>query len=435
MRVPPLAFLWGCVTFKLEKRCRRVYTALLIGNAFPVISVEATEDGGLQVTQRRRVFRAFAETVRRRRLPPPTVTGETGLPMLLHRFSHRPGLLVGGVLATALVALSTLFCWRVDVVCLDNAHAVREADYVDVAAVAERLEDIGVGVGTFLPTLDVRSAEKRFLIGQDTVSWIALNRRGTVLCAEVRSTHAVSDEHSGYVKATGENTAVGTNLVANADGLVRYWVLENGTATVEHEQMVTEGTLLATGFYEAKDGDVLYRRASGKVFAETVRTLRAEIPFSVTEQTATGESETRYTFSFFGAEAVTLTVPNVTFLEIFRNFGKKTGFLPREYDTIIDEHSFATKDGCPLPLSWKKETRFYSTAAARTRSREECLSLANAAITAQRAEMTDAEILSSERRVVWEDDRLIVTEDVYCIDNIAEEAPYYLKTNPKTEES
>ncbi len=423
------AFFTGYVTLKLEKRMRRICTSILIMHMFPLLKTVSGEDGALYITMRRTVYKEFAAAIRARGLALPEVTARVGMPYLLARFSYRPGLLIGFCLALGTVVCATLFCWRVDVVCLDNAHTVRESDYVDTATVKERLCDIGIGVGTFLPSLDVRSAEKRFLIGQEDVSWIALNRRGTVLCAEVRSTHMTSDENSQYVKEGADNISVGTNLCANADGIVRYWILQNGKAVVQHEQMVTRGTLLATGFYESKDGDILYRRARGKVFAETIRTLTAEIPRSIHEKTATGKTETRYTLSVFGHDLPTVTVSNVTFLEIFRNFRKKTGFLPQEYDTIIDEYPLVLRDGIRLPLTWKKETRLYYTEETRLRTEEEMQILADTDLSTQRLGMTDAVVLSSETKHVWKEDALTVTEDIHCIDNIAEEVPYYLKND------
>ncbi len=427
--------LSGCVMVYFEQRMRRVYESLLIANALPLMQICVKEDGGVEITMRRTVYKRFSAAVYKRGLPQPKITARRGLPYLLARFSCRPGLFCGAVIGAAIVVFSTLFCWRVDVVCLDNVGAVRAEDYVDTAAVAARLSEIGVGGGTFLPSLDVRSAEKRFLIGQEEVSWIAINRRGTVLCAEVRSTHAVSDAHGQYPKEHGDGTAIGTNLRANADGVIRYWALEGGHAVVAHEQMVTKGMLLATGFYESGDGDIVYRRAGGKVFAETIRHLRAEIPFVSVEKTATGKTETRYTLSFFGRDLPTIAATNVTFLEIFRNFGKKTGFLPEEYDTIIDEHPLTLGDGTILPLTLTKETRFYYTVRERMRTEEEALSLAQTEIGKLYAGMTDAVVLSAEAETRITDDALIVTEDVHCIDNIAEAVPYYLKNYPETEET
>lgn len=433
-RMPLLSYLAGCVTVCLPCRMRRIYTAQLLRNAYPLVAVVSGAGGDLFVTMRTRVWRDYAQTLSVRGIPLPTVTSRRGLPYVLGQFSGRPGVFIGAFFASGIVVLSTLFCWRVDVVCLDNAQAVRAEDHVDTEAVRGQLADMGIGAGTFLPSLDVRSAEKKFLVQSDTVSWIAINRRGNVLSAEVRSAHAVSKENSAVLTEDGDGVLAGTNLIADTDGRILSWEVGDGHVLVSHEQMVTRGTLLATGFYESKDGDVIYSRAKGKVFAETVRTLCAEIPLNVAENVYTGGESKRYTLSFFGVELPTVTVPaglfapsNVTFLEIFQNWRKKSGLSDVKYDTIIDEHPLTLKDGTRLPLTLKTEVRLYKTEAVRTLTKEEATALAEQSLAEQLSGMTDAVVLSAETNTVWEEDRLIVTRDVYCIDNIAVQVPYYVK--------
>ena len=133
-------------------------------------------------------------------------------------------------------------------------------------------------------------------------------------------------------------------------------------------------------------------------------------------------------------ELPTVTVPaglfaqsNVTFFEIFQNWRKKSGLSDVKYDTIIDEHPLTLKDGTRLPLTLKTEVRLYKTEAVRTLTKEEAAALAEQSLAEQLSGMTDAVVLSAETNTVWEEDRLIVTRDVYCIDNIAVQVPYYVK--------
>lgn len=426
IRMSLLTYLAGTVTVRLPLLSKRIYTAILIKHTIPITASCAEENGDLLVTMRTSAYRVFCENLERRGLRTPEIVGRQGLPYVLACFRARPGVFVGAALMIGIVVLSSLFCWRVDVICLDNAQAVRSEDYVDTNAVRTQLADMGVGVGTFLPSLDVRMSENRFLMHSDSVSWIAINQQGTVLSVEVRSTHAVSDEGSGFLKETEDGLLEGCNLIADADGRVIRWEVQNGNVVVQNEQMVTKGMLLASGVYESKDGDVIFSRAHGKVFAETVRTLRAEIPLQVTEDHPTGTCETRSTLHFFGHDLISWRWSNVTFLEIFQNWKKKTGFSDAEYDTIIEERVMKLPDGTRLPLTVKKESRLYKTQSTRSRTKEEASALAEAALTEQLSGMTDAVVLSAETDTVWEEDRLIVTRHIYCIDNIAVPQNYYV---------
>lgn len=420
------AYICGTYTVRLPLRARRIYFGLLIQNGIPVVKSVPGEEGNLYVTLRTGPYRRYLALLRRRNLPLPELTDHRGLPVWIKRAAARPGMIAGACIAAAIVILSTMFCWRVDVICLDNAWAVRDADYVDTEAVKAELASMGVGTGLFLPGFDVRSAENRFLIQSDSVSWMAINRRGTVLSVEVRSSHAVTDEKEGDIRITEDGLWEGMNLVADADGKIVRFAVEDGNIVVSAEQMVMKGDLLAAGIFESSDGDVRYSCARGKVWAETIRQLRAEIPLQVTEDIATGKTETRYTGHFFRFSLPVITRSNVTFLEIFQNWRKKTGFSDGEYDTIIDEHILTLPDETPLPFTCTAETRLYKTRKTRTLTGEEALALAERSLAEQLSGMPDVTVLSTETNTVWEDDRLIVMREVYCIDNIAEQKPFYI---------
>ncbi len=429
MCVTPLAFLCGIETFSFPCTSQRLYTSFLLNHRLAVTDVRIGAEGTLRVSMRTQTARDFRTALSSRGIPIPKTVGRRGLPYLLPKIAARPGLISGAILGIALVIASTLFCFRVDVICLDNAQAVRAEDYVDTDAVRARLAAQGVGVGTFLPTLDIRNAEKRFLIDNGAVSWIALNRRGTVLSAEVRSSHAYTDEHGEDPETTEqEGVLLGTNLIADADGLIVRWEVENGKVLVKHAQMVTKGTLLATGFYESKDGDIVYSRARGKVFAETERTFCVRVPYEVTEEYATGEMRRSVSISFFGRESPSVTAPNVTFLEIFQKWRKNTGFFDKKYDTIIDTYPITLFGRIVLPITAQRETRLYKTEVTRTREKDEMAAYANASIEAHIATMTDATVISRETDAVWDEEGLSVTVYIHCIDNIAVSDPYYFES-------
>lgn len=438
-----LDFFDGTETVELGARERRVCTALLVRAAIPIVRSGNMADGGLSLTLRRRDMRRFLQLVGARGLAIPAVTRRAGLPLVLEFFRRRPGIPAGCVLAVGIWVLSTLFVWRVDVICLDNADAksggsssASTVDYVDVASVQASLAEMGVGAGLFLPSFDVRSAENRYLMSQSEVSWMAINRRGTVLSVEVRPSHAVKEDLSDRLAQDGEEGLLrGTHLVADADGIIRSTSVRGGQLMVMPEQMVTAGTLLASGMYTSETGDIVAMRAHGEVMAETVRTLTAEIPLAVTEDVYSGKSSSAYILRAFGAEIFRLQMPEiVTFLEIFQKNAESTGTSGTEYGIITDETIPVTTEsvlrlpgGTPLPLTAAVETRHGVVSRTRTLTKEEALRTAKADLDAKEAALAAAKILSREEDVVWGEEMLTVTRYVFCVDNIAAEESFWVK--------
>ncbi|MBQ7982066.1 MAG: sporulation protein YqfD [Clostridia bacterium] len=438
-----LDFFDGTETVELGARERRVCTAILVRAAIPIVKSENMEGGGLALTLRQRDMRRFLHLVGARGLAIPAVTRREGIPLVLGFFRRRPGIPAGCVLAAGIWVLSTLFVWRVDVICLDNADAksggsntASTVDYVDPGAVQTALVEMGVGPGLFLPSFDVRSAENRYLMSQSEVSWMAINRRGTVLSVEVRPSHAVKEDLSDRLAQDGEEGLLrGTHLVADADGIIRSTSVRGGQLMVMPEQMVTAGTLLASGMYTSETGDIVAMRAHGEVMAETVRTLIAEIPLTVTESVYSGKSSSAYILRAFGAEILRLQMPEiVTFLEIFQKNADSTGTSGTEYGIITNETIPVTTEsvlrlpgGTPLPLTAAVETRHGVVSRTRTLTKEEALRAAKADLDAKEAALAAAQILSREEDVVWGKEMLTVTRYVFCVDNIAAEESFWVK--------
>lgn len=427
-------FFRGTRTLRVSPDERRAVFSRLAAMGIPAKRSRWTADGDILLTLYEADFRRYS-AADEDSCPIPGTVSRYGIGVAAAWMKRRPGCAAGGLLAVLLLIVSALFVWRVDVICLDNADAAHPADLVDTEAVKERLREQGVGCGTFLPAFDSRHAEAQFLIGQTEVSWIAVNRRGTVLSVEVRPARAVREDITGKPHDEGDGMLTGTNLVADADGKVLRWELRDGMSVVAAEEMVTKGQVLATGIFESKDGDVRFSRVSGKVYADTLRRLSVTVPFEKEETVYTGERETRRTLVFFGHE---LPLParrtlentgeagaeNVTFLQIFRNFLGNAGFSADSCVIIEDETVLRLPGGVPLPIAVKTETRYGTETVVRRLTEAEARAYAERALDEQRAAMTDAVIRSEETGEVRTEDALTVTRDIFCIDNIAQVREY-----------
>ncbi len=433
----------GVETVQFCARERRVYSALMLQAGISAVKTYSLKDGGLCVVLRRRDLRRLRELSSERGLPTPISVRTDGLPRLIAFFRRRPGIPIGAVLALGIWILSTLFVWRVDVICLDNAQGTAVRDRVDVEQVRADLCELGIAQGMFLPGMDTRQLENRFLIGREDISWIAINRCGTVLSIEIRPSHAPDRTQEPKLKEDDEGYLVGTNLVADADGRILSFSVRGGQPVVQPEQFVLRGELLASGIYTSETGDNVGGRAHGEFMAETVRILQTEVPLTAHTVQTTGQSRTTRMLCLFGKPLLSVSDPLfdlteiVTFLETFFKNGEKSGIAGENCGIIADETisdasewSLCLPDGLPLPVSVRKTTETGVIGIPKTLTEDEALQRAKAALDAEEAALGAARILSREEAAAWNEDVLTVTRYVYCVDNIAVEQEFRIKTTP-----
>ena len=433
----------GTETVRFCGRERRVYTSLLMRAGITAVKTQGLAEGGLSVVLRRRDLRRLQTLASERGLPIPCSVTAGGLPCLLAFFRRRPGIPIGAVLALGIWIVSTLFVWRVDVVCLDNAQGTAVRDHLDVAQVQSDLAAAGIAQGLFLPGMDARHLENRFLIGREDISWIAVNRHGTVLSVEVRPSHAADRTQEPKLAEGEDGYLVGTNLVADADGRILSFSVRGGQPVAAAEEFVLRGQLLASGVYISETGDNVAGRAHGEYMAETVRILETRVPLTAHAVQTTGKSRTAYTLYLFGKPILSVRHPLVsvgkivTFLETFFKNGEKSGIDGASCGIIADETisdaselSFHLPDGLPLPVSVRKTTETDVVGIPQILTEEEALLRAKAVLDAEEAALGAARILSREETLVREDDALAVTRYVFCVDNIAVEQEYQIKAEP-----
>ena len=285
--------------------------------------------------------------------------------------------------------------------------------------------------------------ENRFLIGREDISWIAINRYGTVLSVEVRPSHAADRSEEPKLSEGEDGYLVGTNLVADADGRILSFSVRGGQPVVMAEEFVLRGQLLASGVYTSETGDNVAGRAHGEFMAETVRILETRVPLTTHSVQTTGKSRTAYTLCLFGKPLFSVKHPLVsrgeivTFLETFFKNGEKTGIDGESCGIIADETisdasewSYHLPDGLPLPVSLRKVTETDVIGIPQTLTEQEALLRAKAVLDAEEAALGAARILSREETFVQEDGALVVTRYVFCVDTIAVEQEFLIKAEP-----
>ncbi|MBR5559036.1 MAG: sporulation protein YqfD [Oscillospiraceae bacterium] len=187
-----------------------------------------------------------------------------GLPFLLHRHRKRWGLVVGGVLCAALLAVSSCFLWKIEVV--GNSR-------VDKEIILETLAQLGVKPGAYTDGIDVRSVERRMMMELEDLGWVAVNLQGSTAVVQVQ-------ERVLPPKILDKQQPC--NVVAAQGGRIVEMRVYVGQSMVAKGDAVACGDILVSGVVEDADHDIHLVAARADITAQTDHTLQVELPLEQT---------------------------------------------------------------------------------------------------------------------------------------------------------
>ena len=267
-----------------------------------------------------------------------------GIPHILKKYNKRYGILLGMIVALAIIWLSRQYIWDV---------RVSGVDIIDENMVIDCLKDKGLFVGSRTRDLDIDAIENKVLIDFDEISWLAVNLKGSVAYVEVREKLILQEDN-----VEGHSPA---NIIAKCDGQIEAVEARSGEPCVVLGQYVNKGDLLISGIYDSVPLGYRYIRAKGDVWAKTVRTLSVEIPLEYYEKVYIGERVVENSIIFFSKP-----------IKLFEN----TGFLGTTYDTIYKISNLSLSGGIDLPITSKKTVHMYYEYQNKIRTAEDASALA-----------------------------------------------------------
>ena len=383
-------FLSGRCTLSVPSLHRTAAMNLCMQMGLQYANFVWCEDGSVQFSCSSSSARRFLAACRKRDIEV-KVLAYCGLPRLLKRMTERAGLLVGAALAIALVVLSGLFVWDVQIsgnVTLTDGEVIGE------------LQKCGFGVGSYLPSLRVREIENRVLMASESIGWLSINLDGTV--ARVQIIEHVTGERGEDDDATGKRPA---NLVAVRDGQIEYLELYRGNAVVTVGQAVKAGELLVSGLYDSTTGSIRFTRAAGRVMARTERTVEVQIPLSYEEKVYDDPILQEIELHFFNFSQ-----------KIFKNSGNP--------DVLCDIIKYNTHLGqlgnnrLPVSIS-RTEVRPYRL-EVRERTPEEALELCYEALEGELSALSgEVQLLQKDIMTRVGESSVTLVCTVTCIENIA----------------
>ena len=313
----------------------------------------------------------------------------SGLLELSTRYRKRKGLIVGFFLAVALLVFSSFFVWDIRI---EGAEVIHEK------TILEALEKRGLYLGAFIPRLDTDITEQALVLDLADLSFVSINRRGTIAYVEVR-------EREKEKEIVDRNTP--SNLIASADGQIEALRITGGVAAVGLGETVRKGDLLVGGIIDSTALGYRTVRARGEVLARTTKTYKIEIPYETTEKVYTGK--------IFSQKSVKI------FSKTIKLFGKDS-ISPSSCDKIESEQRIYLFGFIALPV-FITETRFaeYEMIQKILTQQEALLSAQKQLLSLREAELSDAEILGIHTSVSEEENTLTVIQQVDCIMDITEE--------------
>lgn len=325
---------------------------------------------------------------------PVTETQTGGLPRILVRLFGRPGLWVGGLLAVALLIVSSRFVWDVRV---SGNQSMTERE------VEATLRACGLGVGSYLGTFKADRTENRALMQNPDLAWISVNMKGTVAYVEVRET-------ASPPKDENESPA---NLVADMGGQIVRVELVRGNVTVRAGQWVDEGDLLVSGLYDSEQVGIRHTHAEGRVYARVVEELTVTVPLTYEKKTyATDTQDIRCQKS-------------LVFFENHIKFSKKDFNSETSCDIIKRVSMPFASLGADFPISLLTEWYIPYTVTEEKRTYAEAEALAYLELSQRIGSLPGgAEVLSKTITTTLGEDAYILTCTLTCIRDIAKEQTF-----------
>ena len=320
------------------------------------------------------------------------IVSKHGAPEKILEYKGRFGIPIGFVFAALLFALAQSVIWRIDVT--GNQNLTSEQ-------VITILNENGLSVGSFIPSLKTDYIEQKIMINDDNVAWMSIKVFGTVARVEIKEVidTEIKEKHT-----------TPANLVSLFDAQIVGMEVYSGFLSVKEGDFVRKGELLVSGVYKEGKAPLRFSRASGVVLGRITYTLEIEIPLIQTKKVYTGEKINKKTLIFFGKP--------INFFLNYRN-------LPISYDIINYVYTFNPFSLGELPISLSvNEYLAYETKEVEISENEAIEQAYEKLRELIDSELPDAQILRKKLSGEFVDGKYVLKCTVVAICNIAKQVDF-----------
>lgn len=237
-------------------------------------------------------------------------------------------LLIAGLLCMVAAAIVLPeFIWSID---------VSGNEMVSDTEILRALESLGVGFGTYGPSIDSQDVKNHMLALVPELQWLAVNRSGGKAVVEVREKLPTPEVNDRKMPC---------NLVARRTGLITKMLVYQGKSEVKQGQTVLQGELLVSGIAQWTNR-VQSMHAMAEIYARTWRRETGAVPMGFTAKGPIQREEKIVTL-ILGKKRLKLT--------------GNSSFSASNCAKIIQEYPLCLPGGLTLPVRMETVTLSYYT--------------------------------------------------------------------------
>ncbi len=219
-------------------------------------------------------------------------------------------------------------------------YTVSGNERVPSARILRELAELGVGFGTYGPSIKPQELKNRMLLRIPELQWLTVTQNG--MCAEV-----VVRERPEAEPVLDRRTP--QNVVASRDGVVTEVLCYDGNCLVAPGQTVQAGQLLVSAYTDL-EFKTQVTAARAEVYAQTLRRTETVLPDTALHRTGRRQS----------GRSVSLLLGKNRF-----SCGKSSGKMGADCDKITERRFFTLPGGYQLPIGLEITTFFaYDTQEA-----------------------------------------------------------------------
>lgn len=383
-----LAFLGGRVDLELRGNQIEAFINRLYRDKIPLYNPRRDADNKLYCTIPARNFKRLRVPAYKTATKV-KILKKRGLFIAIRPFRRRWGLVAGLAVFIGIIFVCSGFVWEIEV------SGCEETSYTQILA---DLDKLGLKIGC-RNTLDVGKIENKYLLGNEKLSWMSVNIRGTTAYVEVK-------EQGVPPKIV--DVSVPTNVYAARDGVILSIQDYTGLRCVEVGQAVSAGDLLVSGDWTDQYGVRRLLHCNASIRAETRRETEQKVLLEEQIRQKTGKKQKKYRISLWK-----WNIP----LYFTESFGYN------EYDTMVKV--------CPLkigafafPIRLEIITAEEVRPSTLRRSVEEARKIAQSHVDFYQSDrMADVVVYKREVEETVTKDALILSATFYCEEEIGLQLP------------
>ncbi len=389
--LPLYYYLTGYQTWEVDADHAAELLELCRRGSWVYSSFRHLPDGGISLTFPRSTARAVQDAAEHSAVPL-SAAASGGLPNALSRLVRRPGWILGCILGLLLYIAGTQVIWDI---------RIEGNTTISDRSIEDTLASCGLTVGSSLRNFRADRLENQVLLADDRLSWISVNRRGTVAYVELReAAHTpppISDKPA--------------DLVASIGGVIERVELDEGNVRVSAGQAVSAGDVLVSGIYDSQVEGIRLTRASARIYARVVREMTVQIPLSFEKK--------KYLLGGADGIASFYQEKHLIFFKKSVKFTKKTGHNADVCDIIENEHDLGFVPGVGFPISVRTVWYLPYEWTIATRTYEEAEELAYLELARQISAIPGgAELLSKTISINRTPDALVLHCTLTCVEDI-----------------